>query len=95
MESNHHKLIQGRQVLCDALNIDPPTGDRAIGSMASLPLPEGCAKTLYRQLSDKKGIEVAIMPFPHPPHRLLRICAQIYNDLNDYQQLAIALNALL
>ncbi|MDJ1183742.1 aminotransferase class V-fold PLP-dependent enzyme [Roseofilum casamattae] len=95
MESNHHKVIQARQVLCDALGIAPLTGDRAIGSMASLPLPEGCARTLYRQLSEEKGIEVAIKPFPHPPHRLLRICAQIYNDLNDYQQLAIALNTLL
>jgi isopenicillin-N epimerase len=41
------------------------------------------------------GIEVPIMPWPHPPRRLVRISAQIYNDAQQYVRLADALRATL
>ena len=37
------------------------------------------------------SIEVPVSPWPTPDHRLLRISAQQYNTLNDYELLARAL----
>lgn len=66
-----------------------------MGSMLSLPLPDGLATPLYNHLSQQCHIEAAIMPFPQAPHRLLRVCAQVYNTEADYQNLAIALQSAL
>jgi isopenicillin-N epimerase len=38
-------------------------------------------------------IEVPIFPWPSPPHRLVRVSAQLYNRIEDYQRLAEALTA--
>jgi isopenicillin-N epimerase len=39
----------------------------------------------------KQKIEVPIISWPAPPRRLLRISAQLYNSLPQYQRLAAAL----
>ena len=36
-------------------------------------------------------IEVPVIPWPEPPKRLLRISAQLYIELTDYEKLAAAL----
>jgi isopenicillin-N epimerase len=38
-------------------------------------------------------IEVPIIPWPAPPHRLVRVSAQLYNQGSDYRRLAEALTA--
>jgi len=69
-----------------------------IGSLASLPLvPQARGPgplfedPLQVALRENHGIEVPVMPWPEPPHRLLRISAQIYNAPWQYEQLAHAL----
>ncbi|HZQ48460.1 MAG TPA: aminotransferase class V-fold PLP-dependent enzyme [Verrucomicrobiae bacterium] len=102
MARNRALALAGRRVLCAALNINPPCPDECIGSLASVPLPDArdamqALSPLYldplqdRMLA-KHGIEVPVIPWPAPPKRLLRISAQLYNSLPQYELLAGALD---
>ena len=48
---------------------------------------------LQERLLRRYGIEVPIIPWPCPPHRLLRISAHLYNSLRQYELLAEALTS--
>lgn len=98
MRRNRDLALRARDLLCRALEIDPPAPDEMLGAMAALPLPDGDPDTPSREtdpLQDallfEHGIEVPIMPWPQPPKRLLRMSAQLYNELADYEKLAEAL----
>jgi isopenicillin-N epimerase len=99
MRRNHELALLARDLLCDMLGIEQPAPDAMLGAMAAVPLPdapEAAAPPLYLDpLQDKllfdHGIEVPIGPWPHPPKRLLRVSAQLYNQLPDYERLAAAL----
>lgn len=99
-QHNRTLALAGRRLLADALNVDLPCPDAMIGSMASLWLPDGAEPladavlpldATQTRLWDEHGIEVPIVPWPAWPRRLIRISAQIYNDLSDYTRLASAL----
>ena len=102
MRRNHELALRARDLLCHRLGIPHPAPDAMLGSMAALPLPDGTspdASALYGGdalqdlLLDKYAIEVPLMPWPHPPKRLLRVSAQLYNGIGDYERLADALVA--
>lgn len=100
---NRNLALKARDILCDSLAIDAPCPDSMIGSMAAVPIidgsPEPPKSPLYcdplqdRLLFDL-GIEAPIIPWPHPPHRLIRISAQLYNTEEQYRYLAVALKRL-
>lgn len=105
-QRNRALALDARDLLCTALEIDPPAPDEMIGSMASLPLPfetgpgavQGVdlADPLHDRLLDEHGIQVVTTPWPQRPaglawRRLVRISAAPYNSLGDYERLAIAL----
>jgi len=102
MWRNRQLALRARDILADALGIDRPAPDDMLGSMAALPLPDGKATeapSLYGDpmqdaLLEKFRIEVPIVPWPHPPKRVLRVSAQLYNEENEYQYLADALKKL-
>ncbi len=94
--SNHALVHQGRELLTAALDTDTPTPAEMIGSIASLPIPLDRypghnALDVVESLHDNWSIEVPVSPWPAPEDRLLRISAQQYNTLNDYELLARAL----
>lgn len=101
MRRNRALALAGRRILCDTLEIDPPCPDEMIGSIASVPIPDGKSvkppKTplyldpLQERFFKRWKIEVPIIPWPAPPKRLLRISAQLYNSLPQYEYLAKAL----
>ena len=71
-----------------------------IGSLASVELPPGdpdqvsgpmTIDPLQDSLFHHDRIEVPIMPWPQSPQRLLRISAQAYNALPQYEHLAKSL----
>jgi isopenicillin-N epimerase len=93
MRHNHALALQARTILCDALEIDPPAPDSMIGAMASLPIANGDADALNLLLYETYRIEVPVVPWPKPPHRLLRVSAQLYNTPADYEKLATAVTA--
>lgn len=107
MRCNHELVIAGRKILCNALNIPTPCPEELIGSMASMPLPPNSKPTLVQSplyqdplqdlLRERHGIEVPVIPWPDqsdpskPQPRLLRISAQRYNSIEQYELLAQAL----
>jgi isopenicillin-N epimerase len=90
---NRSLALAARGVLCDALDIAAPAPDSMIGSLVALPLADGSGHQLHDELIDQAAIEVPIMPWPAAPRRLVRISAQRYNDLAQYERLAAALKA--
>jgi isopenicillin-N epimerase len=95
MANNRAKAIAARNVLCTMLDVPPPCPETMLGSLATVPLPDGSYIELQDALLEKYQIEVPIVPFPAPSHRLVRISAQIYNTLEQYEYLGQALLALL
>ncbi len=92
---NHSLALTARKILLEKLNLPAPCPDDMLGSMASVPLPDGDAAELHDLLFDKFNIEVPVIPWPAAPQRLIRISAQIYNKQEQYESLAKALGEVL
>lgn len=104
MRRNREKALWARSLLARSLGVELPCPDEMIGSMATLPLPDGSSAPatsplyldpLQDALLDAYSIEVPIIPWPAPPKRLLRVSAQLYNTEADYEALSRALASLL
>ncbi|MBV8520422.1 MAG: aminotransferase class V-fold PLP-dependent enzyme [Acidobacteria bacterium] len=103
MRRNHELALRARDLLCETLQIDKPAPDAMLGCMAAVPLPDGNATeapALYGdpvqdRLLFERNVEVPFVPWPHPPKRLLRVSAQLYNTMDDYQRLAAGLREFL
>ncbi|MBE9040849.1 aminotransferase class V-fold PLP-dependent enzyme [Oscillatoriales cyanobacterium LEGE 11467] len=102
MAQNHQMAIAARDILCDRLGIQPPIPEDAIGTMASIPIPDdaflfppatGRIDPLQDRLFEDFQIEVPIFPW-YAPRRVLRVSAQLYNTLEDYKKLDRALEKL-
>src|SRR5437764_8902568 len=100
MRRNHDLALRARDLLCERLGIDHPAPDAMLGAMAAFPLPDGDAldasalyggEPLQDALLEEHNIEVPVMPWPYPPKRTLRISAQLYNAIEEYERLAEAL----
>jgi isopenicillin-N epimerase len=103
---NRDLALAGRRIVADALGVPLPCPDSMIGAMASLPVPDLPRfppptavsalelDPLHDMLFLEHQIEVPILTCPAHPGRLLRISAQAYNSLDDYERLADALRAL-
>ena len=98
---NHELVVEARDILCEALEIEKPAPDSMLGSLAAVPLPDGrnnsgVVPALYGDpLQDRllfaHHIEVPVVAWPSPPHRLIRVSAQIYNSREQYEHLGEAL----
>jgi isopenicillin-N epimerase len=104
MRRNRELALTARRILVKALGIAPPSPEDMIGTLVSLPLPEGrpAADVAWRRpdpiqaaLFERHGIEVPVMSWPAAPKRLVRISAQLYNEVAHYERLADALPPLL
>ncbi|MGL5081331.1 MAG: aminotransferase class V-fold PLP-dependent enzyme [Microcoleaceae cyanobacterium] len=98
MAQNHQLAVAARRLLCDRLDIPQPCPDDWMGAMASIPLTAKWrfVPDLQEQLWQRFRIEVPIIPWgsssqQNTSQQWLRISAQIYNTLSQYEQLAAAL----
>ncbi|MDX2216241.1 MAG: aminotransferase class V-fold PLP-dependent enzyme [Oculatellaceae cyanobacterium bins.114] len=91
MTHNRQMALSARAMLCKALHISPPCPAEMVGSMATLPLPNGDAEPLQKTLFHQFGIEVPIIPWQGVSNRLIRISAQIYNTPAEYDYLSTTL----
>ncbi len=91
MEHNRQTAIAARNILCRILKVAPPSPDEMVGSLATVPLSDGSYMGLQDALLEKFRIEVPIVPYPAAPKRLVRISAQLYNTLDQYERLGRAI----
>ena len=95
MQRNRSTAIAARNQLCEMLNISLPCPENMVGSLATIPLPDGSYANLQNALYETYQIEVPIVPFPDASNRLVRISAQIYNMPKQYKYLGDSLLNLL
>lgn len=98
MARNRALALAARKLICAALQISEPCPEEFIGSLAAMPLPDATAEAMPRlplneyPLQDalrlKHGIEVSVISWPAAPKRVVRISAQLYNSLPQYEKLA-------
>ena len=99
MQHNHDLTIQGRNVLCERLGIQPPCPDEMVACISTIQLPGNIPEKekmhepdpLHHILSEKYNIQVPVWSWPSPEGRYLRISAQLYNSIEQYERLADAL----
>ncbi len=98
--TNRAKVLEGRDIICSALDLPFPVPAEAVGSMATVELPgprtkgtAGDLDPLTETLRDRWSIEVPVFVWRDWPNRMVRISAQLYNTPADYERLAEALQA--
>ena len=84
MRRNRELALRAR----DLLTREKPAPDEMIGAMACITLLQGSGDALQDALLFEHEIEVPIMPWPQP---LLRVSAQLYNTIDEYERLAALL----
>jgi isopenicillin-N epimerase len=103
MDANRDLALAASEILCDALEIEPPAPAGMIGAMAAFPLPAHFAEDVDARLFEEHRIEVPVTSWPvaaalgpdeRPRARLMRISAQAYNDRSQYERLADALRSM-
>ncbi|MBT6272721.1 MAG: aminotransferase class V-fold PLP-dependent enzyme [Chromatiales bacterium] len=102
MQRNHALAVDARRVLLEQLGTEPLCAEDRLGAMASVRLPQTIASThphqgqrrrLYEDLR-ASGFEAPIMDFPNGS-ALLRLSAQAYNSIDQFERLAEHLSAVL
>ena len=96
MDHNRALAIQGRRILCRALGTSPPVPDSMVSSIAAVEMPgEGDVGPMslegdpyHNFLLDEFGIQVPVFPWTHHNKRYIRISAQLYNHVEEYEFLA-------
>lgn len=89
MGRNHALAVDGRRRILDRLDLMPDAPDQMLGSMASIILDDGPPDELREWLYDECAIEVPVMAWNG--RRIVRISAQLYNRIEEYERLADAL----
>ncbi|HWW21414.1 MAG TPA: aminotransferase class V-fold PLP-dependent enzyme [Steroidobacteraceae bacterium] len=96
MARNHALALRARTILLQALNIEAPCPEEMIGSMASIPLPTPSDGSPAARLDfdglhgwfRERGVETWLYP---QPMLLVRLSAQLYNSVPQYERLATLL----
>jgi isopenicillin-N epimerase len=93
MADNRRLALQARDLVLQVSGIAAPCPESMIGSMASIPLPAPTAGSpagrldcegLHRWFRER-SVETWLHPHPVP---LLRVSAQLYNDVDQFKHLA-------
>lgn len=95
-ERNREVVLAARELLCGELGVTAPAPAEMIGSLATIPLPDGPGEEngldpLHVRLYSEYGIEVPVIHWPVQGKRWIRVSAQLHNDAGDYRELAQAL----
>lgn len=97
---NRELCLHARDHLCRVLGVEPPAPNSMIGNLATLPLPgvpEAATSGLYHDALQERlirnhCIQVPVWTCPAgSENRVLRISAQLYNSMAQYEYLGEAL----
>ncbi len=99
MGRNRDLVLEGRDLMCNAVGTEPPFPDSMVSSIAAVELPgDGEVGAMdfegdpyHNFLLDEYGIQVPVFPWIHHGTRYIRISAQLYNHIDEYHFLAEAL----
>jgi len=97
----HQLVLQGRELLLEALGAEAPAPESMLGTLAAVPLPlQGApggdifsGDPLQRALFERH-FELPVYHWAAPRLRVLRISAWAYNELDEYRLLAQAVAEL-
>ena len=100
MRHNNNLVKEARKYLCKELDITPPCPDEMLSSIATIilnfddftDLSIHKPDSIHIDLLNKYKIQVPVWYWPNPEGRYMRISAQIYNNLEEYEFLVFALN---
>jgi isopenicillin-N epimerase len=104
MERNRALAVEAREIVCRTLGVAPPCPESMIGTLATIPLPDGVPGSpqpplyldpLQDELLERYRIEIPVVPWPVHPKRWVRLSVQLYNRREQYEDLARALRELL
>jgi isopenicillin-N epimerase len=100
LRHNHELIMAGRKRVCDILGLSPPAPESMIGTMASLLIPEPAPElanrpTIYDdalqdELYNNHRIIAPIWRL-NDNRRVVRLSAQVYNRLEQFEKLGHAL----
>ena len=88
MDRNRTLVRAGRDRLCTALGIEAPAPDSMLGSLATLPLPDGPDQSLQAALQTRDAIEIPVFAWPDAPRRCIRLSAHLHNTIAQMERLA-------
>jgi isopenicillin-N epimerase len=100
MAVNRDLTLKARVLMLESSGVAAPCPDAMLGSMASIPLPPAAVGSPAHRLDceglhdwfRERDVETWLHPHPLP---LLRISAQLYNDLDQFKRLAALLEEAL
>jgi isopenicillin-N epimerase len=95
MKTNHNLVWQGANAIANAMQVQLPTPEHMVGSICNIPMPDGeipakkfnSITILKKTLRETYNIEVPIFNYPAAPQQWLRISAQLYNTIEQYEYL--------
>ncbi len=104
MQHNREQVLAASKKMQGVFGWTTAGPESMVGSMVSFRLPNATSvetptsplysDPLQEALWARFRVEIPIIPWPCPPHRLLRISAQLYNTPSDYDRLIEALECL-
>ena len=103
MRNNRNMALYGRELLCDALDITPPTPDSMVSSMSSVEFPWSGdvhppsldGDPIHNLLFHEYRIQVPIISWPIHNAKYIRISAHIYNSKEEFEYLSETLKSVL
>ncbi|MFK7759422.1 MAG: aminotransferase class V-fold PLP-dependent enzyme [Phycisphaerales bacterium] len=96
-QRNHDLVVAGAQIVCDAIGITQQVPESMIGTMVGIPLPGKVTKgqiyddSLWDALYLKHNIQVPVWALGKIHPRVMRVSAQLYNTIEDFERLGEAL----
>jgi isopenicillin-N epimerase len=95
MARNCALVIAGRKVICNKLSISEPCSTDLLGALATIWLGEGDPRIMQQELRINHRIEALVCGFQSPQNRVVRVSAQAYNSIDEYEALGKALCQIL
>jgi isopenicillin-N epimerase len=99
MLRNHALALRAREILAEALGVEPPCPEAMVGSLAALHLPAAQPESPVARLGTKelaawtreRGVEAWFFPWACAGGAIVRVSAQLYNREAEYRTLATLL----
>ena len=106
-QRNRALALAAQRLLCAELPVEPTCAEELVGAIAAVRLPDEAGRRqsgdgmpgfnhwLHAALRARHGIEAPVYFWPAAPHSILRVSAQAYNRIEQYERLAAAVRELL